>query len=47
MGGKRQKNQLLLAFVQESRSEAPRAYIGGTEPPLAKRESESPAEDER
>jgi len=47
MGGKRQKNQLLLAFAQESRSEAPRACVGGTEPPVAKREAESPAADER
>jgi len=44
---KRQKNQLLLAFMLESRGEAPRAGRGGTEPPAAKRESESPAEDER
>ena len=35
MGDKRQKNQLVLAFLEESRSEAPRVsklYIGeGTE----------------
>jgi len=47
MGGKRQKNQLFLAFMQEGRGEAPRARIGGTEPPVAKRGPESPAEDER
>jgi RNA-directed DNA polymerase len=47
MGGKRQKNQMLLAFMQESRGEAPMAGMGGTEPPAAKRETESPAEDER
>ena len=47
MGGKRQKNQLLLTFMQEGRGEAPTAGMGGTEPPAAKREPESPAEDER
>jgi RNA-directed DNA polymerase len=47
MGGKRQNNQMFLAFMSESRGEAPRAGIGGTEPPAAKRETESPAEDER
>src|SRR5512145_814075 len=47
MGGKRQKNQMLLAFMQESRGEAPMAGMGGTEPPVAKRDAESPAEDER
>jgi RNA-directed DNA polymerase len=43
MGGKRQKNQLLLAFATESRGEAPRAAAEGTEPPTAKWEPESPA----
>jgi len=47
MGSKRQKNQMLLAFMQEGRGEAPRACVGGTEPPVAKRGTESPAEDER
>ncbi len=47
MGDKRQKNQMLLAFMQEDRGEAPRACVGGTEPPAAKRDTESPAEDER
>jgi RNA-directed DNA polymerase len=47
MGGKRQNNQLLLAFMQEGRGEAPTAGMEGTEPPAAERETESPAEDER
>ncbi len=47
MGGKRQNNQMLLAFMQEGRGEAPTACVGGTEPPVAKRDAESPAEDER
>jgi len=47
MGGKRQKNQMLLAFMQESRGEAPTAGMGGTEPPAAKRATERPADDER
>jgi len=47
MGGKRQNNQMLLAFMQEGRGEAPMACMGGTEPPAAKRETERPAEDER
>jgi RNA-directed DNA polymerase len=47
MGGKRQNNQMLLAFMRESRGEAPTACVGGTEPPAAKRDTESPAEDER
>ncbi|MCB0358663.1 MAG: group II intron reverse transcriptase/maturase [Bdellovibrionales bacterium] len=47
MGGKRQNNQMLLAFMQEGRGEAPRACMGGTEPPAVKRDAESPAEDER
>ena len=46
MGGKRQNNQLLLAFMQESRDEVPRACVGGTEPPVAKRDAESPADDD-
>jgi RNA-directed DNA polymerase len=41
MGGKRQKNQLLLAFMAESRDEVPMAASEGTEPPVAKREPES------
>ena len=44
MSGKRQKTQQLpLAFTSESRSEAPRADVQGTEPPTAKRSPESPA----
>lgn len=41
MSGKRQKNQLLLAFMAESRDEVPRAASEGTEPPVAKCEPES------
>lgn len=45
MSGKRQKTrQLPLAFMSESRGEAPRADVRGTEPPAAKRQPESPAE---
>jgi len=44
MGGKRQKIQLLLAFAAESRDEFPTAAAGGTEPPVAKRDSESPTQ---
>src|SRR4030042_1005262 len=47
MGGKRQNNQMRLAFMQEGRGEAPMACVGGAEPPAAKRDAESPAEDER
>jgi len=41
MSGKRQKNQLLLAFLTDRRGEVPRAVSGGTEPPVAKCEPES------
>ena len=50
MSGKRQKNQhkqLLLAFTSESRGETPAVDREGTEPPVAKRTSESPARDDR
>jgi len=47
MGGKRQKNQMLLAFMSEGRGEAPTADRIGTEPSTAKQESERPAKDER
>lgn len=48
MTGKRQKTtQLRLAFPEESRGEAPTASGGGTEPVMASRETESPAETER
>ena len=43
MSGKRQKNQLELAFLAEDRGEAPRAAGEGTEPFAAKRREESPA----
>jgi RNA-directed DNA polymerase len=47
MSDKRQKNQLVLAFQEESRSEAPMASEGGTESLAAKRKTESPAIGER
>ena len=43
MGDKRQKNQLLLAFDEEHRGEAPKGLDGGTESHTAKRGTESPA----
>jgi RNA-directed DNA polymerase len=43
MSGKRQNNQLRLAFGGEGRSEAPMAPGGGSETPTAKRMIESPA----
>jgi RNA-directed DNA polymerase len=43
MSDKRQNNQLWLAFMEESRSEAPTASEGGTETLAAKRNAESPA----
>ena len=43
MDDKRQKNQLVLAFLEESRSEAPTASVEGTESLAAKRTAESPA----
>jgi RNA-directed DNA polymerase len=43
MSDKRQKNQLLLAFMDESRSETPRVSSEGTESLEAKRGTESPA----
>jgi RNA-directed DNA polymerase len=43
MGDKRQKNQLVLAFLEEGRSEAPRASVEGTESLAAERSAESPA----
>ena len=42
MGRKRQKNQMLLAFMAEGRDEFPRAAVEGTELPVAKEDSESP-----
>src|ERR1700676_743194 len=43
MDDKRQKNQLVLAFMEESRSEAPMASMEGTESSAGKRGIESPA----
>lgn len=43
MGDKRQKNQLELAFTDQSRSEAPRVSEEGTESHTVKRRAESPA----
>jgi RNA-directed DNA polymerase len=43
MNDKRQKHQLVLAFAEESRSEAPRESVEGTESFAAKRRAESPA----
>jgi RNA-directed DNA polymerase len=43
MGDKRQNNQLRLAFIEETRSEAPMAPGEGFETPTAKRMIESPA----
>lgn len=43
MSDKRQKNQLVLALLEESRSEAPTASEQGTESLTVKREAESPA----
>ncbi len=44
MSGKRQNNQLRLAFAAESRGESPVAAAEGTELPVAKREVESPTQ---
>ena len=43
MGDKRQKNQLVLAFMEESRGEAPTASREGTESSAGERGTESPA----
>src|SRR3954454_2430009 len=43
MGDKRQKNQLVLAFMEEDRGEAPKGLREGTESSAAKRGTESPA----
>jgi RNA-directed DNA polymerase len=47
MSGKRQKNQLELAFMAEGRDEIFRSASGGTEPRTAERKAESPAETDR
>jgi RNA-directed DNA polymerase len=41
MSDKRQKNQLVLAFADEGRSEAPNLFEEGTESPVVKRGTES------
>jgi RNA-directed DNA polymerase len=43
MSDKRQKNQLVLAFDEEYRGEAPKGPVEGTESRMAKRRTESPA----
>jgi RNA-directed DNA polymerase len=47
MSDKRQKNQLVLAFTEEGRSEAPKASQEGTESFTAKCETEGPASHEQ
>jgi RNA-directed DNA polymerase len=47
MSDKRQKNQLVLAFTEEGRSEAPTTSQEGTESPTAKCETERPANHEQ
>jgi RNA-directed DNA polymerase len=47
MSDKRQKNQLVLAFTEEARSEAPKSSQEGTESFTAKCETESPASPEQ
>jgi hypothetical protein len=42
MSDKRQKNQLLLAFAEDNRGEAPNGLGEGTESFTAKRGTESP-----
>jgi len=43
MGDKRQKNQLVLAILEEDRGEAPECLPGGTESSAGKRGTKSPA----
>lgn len=43
MGDRRQKNQLVLAFMEEDRGEAPKRFQEGTESSAGKRGIESPA----
>ena len=47
MSEKRQKNQLLLAFTEKGRSEAPKASQEGTESRTAKCATERPASPEQ
>jgi RNA-directed DNA polymerase len=44
MGGKRQKNQMLLAFMTEGRDEFPMAGVEGIEPCMVEQNSESPTQ---
>ena len=46
MNDKRPNNQLVLAFAEVSRSEAPRDSVAGTESFVGKREAESPAREQ-
>ena len=43
MDDRRQKNQLVLAFLEEDRGEAPKCLPEGTESSAGKRGTESPA----
>ena len=43
MGDRRQKNQLVLAFLEEDRGEAPKCLPEGTESSMGERGTESPA----
>ena len=43
MGDKRQKIQLILAFAEDDRSEAPKGFSGGIESPGVERMTENPA----
>ncbi len=47
MSDKRQKTQLMLAFITEPTGEAPRTDREGTETPTAEKKSESPASTDR
>jgi hypothetical protein len=47
MSEQRQKNQLVLAFTEKGRSEAPKASQEGTESHTAKCETERPASHEQ
>src|SRR5215472_806189 len=47
MSAKRQKNQLVLAFTEEGRGEAPKASREGTEALTAKCDTERPANQEQ
>ncbi len=46
MSDKRQKNQLVLAFAEEDRSEAPKGLPEETESLAAERRTESPASEQ-